>query len=145
MGSCKWSRREFLVLSAGAAAAAGCGLGSGSSSQSGDVALGTASSLAVGQVRVASDASCVLMHDSGGLYALSLTCTHAGCNIYDSGTVSAQRLVCACHQSAFGPNGERLSGPASQPLPHYALTVDSSGNVTVHVGQEVAASTRTPV
>jgi Rieske Fe-S protein len=139
------SRRQFLLASAGSVAVAACGAGNNAPSPTGDVVVGTVQSLQVGQVSVASDSSCAVLRDSAGLYALSLTCTHQGCNLAQQGTVSAQGMTCFCHGSQFGPNGEVLAGPAFAPLPHFALTVDTSSNIVVHLGQLVAASQRTPV
>jgi Rieske Fe-S protein len=42
-------------------------------------------------------------------------CTHAGCKV----DVSGQKLVCPCHGSTFGFDGQLAadnSGPARQPL-----------------------------
>ncbi len=146
--SCKKSgctRREFLAFSAGAAAAMACGGGTGAGGTGGDVAAGNVSQLSIGSVKVLSDASIVVMRDSQGLYAMSLICTHSGCDMSTQGSVTAQKVICACHNSQFGPNGEVLRGPAYQALTHYSVSVDGSGNITVHGGQEVAASTRTAV
>ncbi|HEY3448537.1 MAG TPA: Rieske (2Fe-2S) protein [Myxococcales bacterium] len=134
------TRRQFLVLSAGAVVGA-CSSGSGGGGTT--LGVGNVKDIAVGQTLTASDSSCVLMRDSGGLYALSLTCTHAGCNL--AGGVSAQQIQCSCHGSVFGPNGQVLQGPAQDPLPHYAVTVDSAGAITVDTSKTVAADQRTAV
>ncbi len=145
------SRREFLILSAGTAAAgsalaaalASCGASDPSPITAHDVTLGKLSDFAVGQVRVASDASCAIFRDAGGVWALSLVCTHAGCNIADTGSVSPSSLMCGCHRSQFLANGSVLAGPATQPLPHFAVSIDAaSGTITVHVGQNVGADVR---
>jgi Rieske Fe-S protein len=76
---------------------------------------------------------------------MTLTCTHAGCNIADSGTVAPSGIVCSCHGSEFDANGGVTRGPASAPLAHFAVDVDASGAVVVHTAKVVDSSTRTPV
>jgi Rieske Fe-S protein len=94
---------------------------------------------AVGNVAVA------VGRDAGGLYAMTLTCTHAGCNMAMQGNVSASGVVCNCHGSRFNVTGAVTQGPAQDPLTHFAVTVDASGTITVHGDQTVASSVRTPV
>lgn len=53
-----------------------------------------------------------LLRDGGGLYALSLVCTHLGCTV----SVSAGALTCPCHGSIFDRQGRVLKGPADRPL-----------------------------
>ena len=82
----------------------------------------------------------IVGHDDGGLFAFSTTCTHRGCTI---GTPSATgETLCPCHGARFDGNGAVVNGPASSPLPHFALTV-CSGKVYVDVNATVAATTRT--
>jgi Rieske Fe-S protein len=108
------------------------------------LAAGNASKLAVGDLEVVGDATCI-GRDAGGIYAMSLLCTHTGCDISQSGSVSPRGLFCACHGSSFDPQGKVLGGPAQRPLPHFLVTADGSGNLTVHVGQVVSASERLSV
>ena len=53
-----------------------------------------------------------LLRDGGGVYALSLVCTHLGCTV----TLAAQDLTCPCHGSRFDRQGQVLNGPADRPL-----------------------------
>ena len=76
-------------------------------------------------------------------YAMTSTCTHAGCDMIADGRVNAQGVMCGCHNSRFDPNGRVKSGPARQPLQHFAVSVDSAGVVTVHGAEPVSASQRT--
>ena len=80
-------------------------------------------------------------HDAGGLYAMSMQCTHAGCAVEIKGDL----LDCPCHHSHFDHLGKVLAGPATTPLPHYKVTVDATGNITVDRFTIVSMTTRTPV
>ncbi len=86
-----------------------------------------------------------LGRDSGGIYALSLICTHAGCDISQDGSVSPSEIDCFCHSSVFDANGAPRSGPARSPLPHFPVDVDGSGILTIHTDREVPATTRLSV
>ena len=79
--------------------------------------------------------------DSRGIYAMTLTCTHMGCNI-GSGRVSPSGLTCPCHGSMFDANGNVVAGPAPAPLQHFAVSADASDVLTIHTAQNVTADTR---
>jgi Rieske Fe-S protein len=147
------NRRRFLeVVAAGSAAVfvlPACG-GSNSSAGNaalnvGDVEAGNVASIAVGSLSAVGSQPVAIGRDAGGLYAMTLTCTHQGCNIAASGTVAPSGIVCACHGSQFDANGGVTVGPASAPLAHFAVEVDASGTVVVHTGTVVDSSARTPV
>ena len=80
-------------------------------------------------------------HDAGGLYAMSMQCTHVFCAV----DIKGNELDCPCHGSRFDRLGNVLQGPAKVPLPHYLLTVDATGNITVDKYTVVSQSTRTKV
>jgi cytochrome b6-f complex iron-sulfur subunit len=82
-----------------------------------------------------------LGRDAGGLYAMSMQCTHKGCTVGMNGT----QLLCPCHQARFDFDGNVLAGPATAPLPRYAVYVDEAGNISVDKYTLVDAGTRTPV
>ena len=65
--------------------------------------------------------------DAGGLYALSANCTHRGTAVVDRGSY----FYCPSHGAEFNLNGGIISGPVSQPLPHYAMCVLPTGDVAV--------------
>jgi cytochrome b6-f complex iron-sulfur subunit len=146
----RMGRRRFLVLAGvgvgGAAGAVACGPAASVAPASvGDVPAGNVSSLPVGSLRAVSGEPVCIGRDSGGVYAMTLTCTHAGCDIGATGDVSPSGLLCGCHGSRFDANGNVVSGPAPSPLDHFAVTVDSSGNLTIHGGQVVDAGQRLAV
>jgi len=79
--------------------------------------------LSAGGFLVTSD---VIVINSAGTYlALSVTCTHSGCNV--SYNASAGNLPCPCHGSVFSTAGAVLNGPATSPLSVYSVT--KSGNI----------------
>lgn len=147
MSSSNVDRRAFLRVLAGiGAACAGCAPSAGTTAETfGDVPAGKASDLAVGQVRVVSGQPVFIARDAGGLYAMSTTCTHQGCDLGTQGTIGSGHITCGCHGSQFDTNGGVLRGPASDPLVHFAVTVDAQGAITIHGGQQVSAATRVAV
>jgi Rieske Fe-S protein len=128
------------TLAGAAALGVGCGTGLG-----GTYAAGKVSDFPVGTLQALSSAPLAVGHDAGGLYAMSLICTHAGCDMAMRGTVSASGVVCRCHGSQFDAQGNPLAGPARTPLDHFEVTIDASGAITVNADMVVAESVRAPV
>ncbi len=143
------SRRTFLkvlAIGSGACAAIACGVQTPTFTVSGIIPAGNISDLPVGTLVPVAGEHVAIARDDAGVYAISLVCTHTGCDIaLAGGEVDANRLVCACHGSMFDGNGAVLRGPASKPLPHYAVSVDASGAITIDGDMQVDAATRTPV
>jgi Rieske Fe-S protein len=83
----------------------------------------------------------IIAQDTTGFFAFSAVCTHQGCLV--NAPSKTGTTICYCHGSEFDGNGAVLKGPATTPLPHYALSV-CNGNVYVNTGSHVAATTRTP-
>jgi Rieske Fe-S protein len=98
------------------------------------VTLGTLSAIEAGPAAIGKDAA--------GIYALSLVCTHSGCDIRSGGQVSAGEIVCGCHGSVFDAQGAVIEGPATEPLPHLTVTEDATGELTIHGDEPAAVSTR---
>jgi Rieske Fe-S protein len=139
------SRRQVLrlavVSAAGVPLLAHC---SAAGPQSfGDVAAGNAADLAVGDIKAVPGAPAFVARDAGGVYAMTTTCTHQGCDMTNG--VQGSTIFCACHGSKFDADGNVLRGPASMPLAHFLLTVDTAGVMTVHGAQEVDPSTRVAI
>jgi Rieske Fe-S protein len=133
-------RRRFLVLAG--AGAAGCWSAPVPPANVGDVPAGNVAGLPVGSLRPVAGQPVCIGRDARGVYAMTLTCTHAGCDMGEAGTVSPQGLDCACHGSRFDANGNVVSGPATAPLDHFAVSVDVGGNMTILGGQVVDAAQR---
>ena len=70
----------------------------------------------------------VLRRADGSLAALSMECTHWGCDV-EWGKGQAE-LECPCHGSRFDLEGKVLEGPADDPLPSYPVS-EADGVVTV--------------
>jgi Rieske Fe-S protein len=124
-----------------AAALPGCGNPTGSP-PTGLIDAGNVSSLMVGTMLTMSNV--VIARDAGGVYAMSAICTHAGCYLDDTPSTIAAGLYCPCHGSTFDGDGKATGGPARSALQHYAVTITSTGKLTVDGGQPVSSSTRTP-
>jgi Rieske Fe-S protein len=142
----KNTRRVFLRTTAAMGLTLGCAGGSGSDPEAfGKVSAGNVSALPVGTLLAVAGAPVIVGRDASGLYAMTSTCTHEGCDMAADGSVDASGVFCGCHGSRFDPNGGVLRGPATAPLAHFAVSVDATGNVTVDGGAKVSASTRTAV
>lgn len=93
--------------------------------------------LAPGEPFVPPGRRVAVFRDAGGVYAISMVCTHLGCIVKPS----AEGFECPCHGSRFAPGGEVRKGPAPRPLPW--LKVSVNGNVvTIDEGTAVPQGTK---
>ena len=67
----------------------------------GTVEAGLVADYPVGSLEPVGTMALAVGRDAKRLYALTLTCTHAGCNMAVDGNVSAGGIVCTCHGSRF--------------------------------------------
>jgi Rieske Fe-S protein len=111
----------------------------------GPVSAGNVSEIAVGGLLAVPGEALILGRDSGGLYAMSAACTHAGCMLSVANGGGIEELSCPCHGSLFDANGEVTRGPANSPLQHYQVDVAADGSITVQGGMPVSAEARTAV
>ena len=145
------TRRVFLkVVGAGAGAMCAGALPLGCGAAAGPVAAGNIADLAEGQIAQVADAGILIGRDTGGIYAMTATCTHQGCDLSDVevATISDTTITCAgsCgHGSQFDANGAVVTGPAAQPLQHWKVAVADNGDITVEVGTAVDADERVAV
>lgn len=71
----------------------------------------------------AGDDRLIIVHlPGGGFAALSMVCTHWGCDV-DWATAQTG-FHCSCHGSRFAVDGAVLEGPADEPLAVYPVSVD---------------------
>lgn len=90
------------------------------------IAGGPAAAVGVGQAVFAPGGAFYICHDGQGLYGMSARCTHENCYLdFNAGS----SFSCPCHESTFDFNGNVIMGPALTPLDHYALCIDSDGNI----------------
>jgi cytochrome b6-f complex iron-sulfur subunit len=143
-----YNRRRFLMVVGQSAIAVpiGCSDPGGVGPEPiGDVAAGNVADLPESSLRAVGSVPVAIGRDSQGVYALTLTCSHEGCNMAVEGTVAFTGIWCACHGARFSANGEVRGGPAPDPLVHFAVEIDAVGDMTIHGDQRVDATVRTPV
>lgn len=140
-------RRRFVEIVAGSVVATGAvACSSAAEPESfGDVPAGNIKDLVIGSVVALHGVPGCIACDAKGVYAMTLTCTHEGCDMGSEGTVTASRISCACHGSVFDATGAVVRGPAKEPLQHFAVSADAQGNLTVHGGSAVDANVRLSV
>ena len=156
MSDTKTDRRHFLkVVGGGLGAAALTQIGcsdSGTKTDGGGTPL-NAKSIAVGQVVAYPSGAALVGRDAQGLYAMTSMCTHASCDLRSTGEITAAGVQCSSkkscgHDSLFDLTGKAVNGPATMAsapdLVHYELTVAADGTITVNLGKQVPAATRTP-
>jgi Rieske Fe-S protein len=79
-------------------------------------------------VKVGTTDAIVMRDAAGGLYALSLRCTHAGCNVRWRGNDGD--FACPCHGGRFGRDGTVLKGPPKAPLQRLEIRIEG-GDVII--------------
>ncbi len=67
-----------------------------------------------------------------GVIALYQKCPHLGCRVPNCNT--SQWFECPCHGSTYNQVGEKKGGPAPRGMDRFAMSVDSSGALTVDTG-----------
>ncbi|MBI2944775.1 MAG: Rieske 2Fe-2S domain-containing protein [Candidatus Wallbacteria bacterium] len=83
-----------------------------------------------------------VVHDEGGLYALSTVCTHLGCI---AGKEKSGEFRCPCHGSVFSKEGKVLGGPAPKALGRLALSLAPDGQLVCDTMTAVDPATRLKV
>ena len=72
------------------------------------------------------------------LWCQSMVCTHQVCVLQ----LTNDKVICPCHGSLFALEGDVLSGPATLPLPRYALSIDAEQRLVVALHQTVSRDWR---
>jgi Rieske Fe-S protein len=65
----------------------------------------------------------VIRQSSTAYTALSMLCTHAGCQVNPP---SSGSIYCSCHGSMFDLHGNVLRGPANSPLTNYQVSLNAT-------------------
>jgi Rieske Fe-S protein len=76
------------------------------------------------EIEGAEDKILLFRTPKGALAAVSMSCTHFGCDVEYS--LKAGHIVCPCHGSEFANDGAVLEGPAKDPLKSYPVRRDGS-------------------
>jgi Rieske Fe-S protein len=137
-------RRKLLLVGGGVvcAHAIGCG-GSEPIVLPKEIAAGNVSTVAVNTLRAVPGVAAAIGRDAGGIYAMSLVCTHQGCDISaNGGPVNFNVIHCGCHGSEYDNQGNVRFGPSTTPLPHLLVTKDAANELTIHGDTVVAATDR---
>ncbi len=83
-------------------------------------AIGQLGGSIVVEVSGMEDKVLVFRRPDGSLAALSMTCTHLGCDVAYKG--DRDRIVCPCHGSMYDAQGDNLKGPARKPLKVFSVS-----------------------
>ena len=75
-----------------------------------------------------------------GFSCVNAVCTHLGCNA--DWVPAQQKFYCACHGSAFDPEGKVLSGPAPSPLEWLEVSQAKDGRLLVDKNRVVPPTQR---
>lgn len=89
--------------------------------------IGPAANYPAGSRTIVAHIPAILIHDQGGLRALSLTCTHLGCAVEERNF----GFECPCHSSRYDLNGLVLKGPAAINLRKLRVEESEDGNLHV--------------
>ncbi|MHC4640072.1 MAG: QcrA and Rieske domain-containing protein [Planctomycetota bacterium] len=146
MEQTKSSRRDFLGFGLTAMAVSACGGCSQFGSRKPDVItsqidgtlrLSEADSSALLKTQIGlliqskegGDKIMVIHSGDGSLFAVGAVCTHKGCDVnYDR---KLGHILCPCHGSEYGLNGQNIKGPAERPLKSYTVRTENSHIVIV--------------
>src|ERR1041384_775976 len=96
------TRREFLkVVGAGSCALSVGGITACGGPSGGLVDAGNVADLDVGTVKAVEGEGVLIGRDDGGVYAMTATCTHLGCDLSGpDGTIDPDgEIHCGCHGS----------------------------------------------
>ncbi len=90
--------------------------------------LGPVSDFPMGSRSSAPGIPAIVIHSQDGFSALSLTCTHLGCTVEDSGN----GFSCPRHGSRYDGRGNVLRGPATRALRQFRVETTADEHLVVH-------------
>lgn len=103
--------------------------------------IGAAERFPPDSVTIIDDRNVLVGHDAGGIYAISLVCTHLGCITRREPDGS---FACPCHGSRFDAVGRVTQGPAPSPLRFLEVSRSTAGELMVNRAKTVDESFRVP-
>ncbi|AAZ56056.1 Putative iron-sulphur protein [Thermobifida fusca YX] len=129
---CRISRRAMLAGTGAAGAVALTATGCGTTPKPQDALRGTVvaqtTDVPEGGGLLLMDAKLVITQPEPGTFlAFSASCTHGGCTVQEVTT----EILCLCHHSKFGLDGEVLQGPAVDPLEQFEVKVEGTDIILV--------------
>ena len=83
----------------------------------------------VNSVTYIQDQQVYIVRTNEGFYAVSAVCTHLGC--ITQWKPEAGQIQCPCHGSKFKSDGGKIEGPAPRPLPHFAMSLTTDGELLI--------------
>ena len=96
-----------------------------------------------GTVRIFEKENVAVFNREGGLYAISLVCTHLGCIV--TLNEKEERFDCPCHGSKFTLDGKVTKAPAPKSLPWFQVALQPGGQLMVDKSLMVQAGTKVTV
>jgi len=84
--------------------------------------IGPADRFPPGSVTVIPERKLIVENDKGGVFAMSLICTHLGC--IPSWLPNDHKFKCPCHGSGYTQDGTNFEGPAPRPLERFKIYLD---------------------
>ena len=75
------------------------------------------------------DQQVYIVRTAQGFYAVSAVCSHLGCIM--QWKPEDNLIACPCHGSKFQSDGTKVAGPAPRPLPHFAISLTTDGELLV--------------
>ena len=70
-----------------------------------------------------------LIHSKEGFFAVSAVCTHLGC--LTAWKPELGMIECPCHGSKYRSSGQKIEGPAPDPLPWLLTWINDDGELMV--------------
>jgi nitrite reductase/ring-hydroxylating ferredoxin subunit len=120
-----------------ASASASSSTGGGCEMNPVGTAVGVPADFAATGLHIVAGTKVLVGRDDKGLYALTSICPHEFCDMdakqggQPVGTVTAQGIVCNCHNSKFDNYGAVTKGPANKPLKPFAMALGCDGKLYV--------------
>lgn len=76
----------------------------------------------------------LIVRGGGKIYAMSATCTHRNNTVM----LHEGKIVCPGHGARFANDGKVTKGPAEQPLPRLAISLNDKGRLIVDRARQFA-------